>query len=109
MINKSVETNKGDTTMKTKNTLLKSYEEFDPRDMADAEHMLESIRNSVESMLYYIRDEAELNVMTLDDYRITLGDIGDEVFALKHLMAKFVQPYREEIYEAMTEELGLDK
>lgn len=74
--------------------LMKSYEDFDPRDMADAEHMLESIRNSVESMLYYIRDEAELDVMTLDDYRINCGDIGDEIFALKCLFDKFVQPYR---------------
>jgi hypothetical protein len=87
--------------------VLVSYEQFDARDMADAEHMLEQIRNKIEGMLYYIRDEAELDVCQLDDYRIDLGDIGDEVFALKQIMAGFTQNYRTEIYDALTEDLEL--
>lgn len=75
---------------------------FDQTLLQEVVDLAELIRNTSESIFYYMDSEAELDLETLDDFRIQAGDMGDSVFELKYKIDLLLNPYRQQLHQEQT-------
>jgi len=67
--------------------------------------LAEQLRNMSETIFYYMESEAELDLDTVDDFRIQAGDMGDLTFELKYKIDMLIKPYRQQLHEEQTKML----
>jgi hypothetical protein len=73
------------------------YTEFPADKLETLEQRLEHISVCTQAMHYYIRDEAKLDVEQLDNYRIDLYDLQDQMAACMHMIKQLLVPYENEL------------
>lgn len=69
------------------------YTKFDQSNLHEIAALLEHIRNETESMLYYISDEAEFDIIKLYDYHVELNNLSDDLYKTKLILSKLIEPY----------------
>lgn len=78
---------------------------LDQNDLERSVRNAYDIYKNIEGMYYYLDGEAEMDIALLDDFRITLGDMSDQIHELKWIIERIITPYRERLHQQYMEEM----
>ena len=80
--------------------VLVKHSDLNQRALDKITRLAEQIRNTAEGIYNYMDGEAELDMDTVDTFRIECGDLGDLAHELKIELDVMATPYRAEMIKA---------
>jgi hypothetical protein len=75
---------------------IKNKAVFDKEDLANAIKVARSIKEQADAVLALLLQD-EIDVVTLDDWRVDMRDVSDEAGMLSYYIDRLTTPYRNEI------------